>query len=343
MYRVGVIGLGSIAAMYETPESKYPYCHVGGIRLSEKVELAAVADISIPVRQRFEDVWGPVFPELRYYSSGAEMLASNELDIVAVCVRGPFHHQVVMEVLRAKPKAIFLEKPPTCSLNEMDEIVAVAKREGIPITVSYSRHWAPKVLRVAELVREGIIGEVQTVVGYTSAEGILSFTSHTTDLICQFAGYNPVSVSARGTVPKNDVPDGYEPEPMMDGKVLIEFENGVTGVQIGGEGEHGGFYCDVFGTKGSAQVGIYIDPVLRDSKNNKLDLSEFSIPENKSVFTVAYDQIADYLDGGPLPECTNDPFIAVHEIGFAAIESITTNQKIVLPNQNRSRKVFANG
>ena len=67
------------------------------------------------------------------------------------------------------------------------------------------------------------------------------------------------------------------------------------------------------------------------------------VPEEKSVFTVAYEQIADYLDGGPLPHCTNRDFMTVHELGFASIESINTGREVMLPAKNRTRKVFANG
>ncbi|MBT5533759.1 hypothetical protein HOK31_11915, partial [Candidatus Poribacteria bacterium] len=46
MYRVGVIGLGAIAARYSNPEDAHPYCHVGGIRHSDTTRLVAVADMS---------------------------------------------------------------------------------------------------------------------------------------------------------------------------------------------------------------------------------------------------------------------------------------------------------
>jgi len=340
MYKVGVIGLGSIAAMYSTPEDEMPYCHVGGIRHSNRVKLDAVADLSEPVQDNFRTTWGGVFPDTRYYGSATEMLDSESLDIVAVCVRGPHHFAVMMEVIESSPKAIFLEKPPSCSLQEMDIMVAAAQAKSIPITVSYSRHWCPHILRLQELVDQGLIGEVTTVVGYVG-ETFLSYASHVTDLICQFAGYCPTAVFARGRV-EGDAPEGYEPEPVLD-SMIVEFQNGITGIQVGTRGEHGEFYADVFGTAGYVRAGMYIPPAAFDEDGKPIDLTQHNIPANASVFEVAYDQIADYLDGGPLPHCTNDDWIAVHEVGFAGIESVLTNQRIELPNQNRTRKIFANG
>ncbi|CAI6086377.1 Gfo/Idh/MocA family protein [Cohnella sp. JJ-181] len=339
MYKVGVIGLGAIAAMYATPASEHPYCHVGGIRQSGKVELAAAAELSEAAREKFAGVWGEAFPALRYYDGSAAMLEKEALDIVAVCVRGPYHYRVVMEAIEAGPRAIFLEKPPSCSLEEMDGMVEAAARKGIPVVVSYSRHWNPHILRLQQLVREGLLGEVKTVVAYCG-HYVLSFASHTTDLICQFAGYEPEEVYARGTA-KGDAPTGYEPEPTLD-HMTIRFANGVTGVQVGGNGEHGSMYAEVFGEKGMLRVGMYTPTVLFDAQGQKLDLEPLQLPAPASVFTVAYDQIADYLDGGPLPHCTDAHFVAVNEIGFGAIESMHTGRAIPLPVPHRTRKVFAN-
>ena len=114
MYRVGIIGLGSIASRYSTPDDAYPYCHTGGIRFCETTELVAVADMSAERQEEFQQIWGPAFPDnsITYYETDTQMLESEDLDIVAVCVRGPHHFKVMQNVLKADIKAIFLEKPP---------------------------------------------------------------------------------------------------------------------------------------------------------------------------------------------------------------------------------------
>lgn len=341
MYKVGLVGLGNIAAGYSGPEDTAPYTHAGGINHSDKVELVAVADISEEAREKFRAKWGKCFPRTKYYPSFKEMLNAGELDIVTICTRGPHHHAAILETVRALPKAIFLEKPPTCSLAQMDEVVSASKAANIPITVSYSRHWGSHVLRMSELIRDGLIGKVTSVVGYCGG-AFLSFSSHTTDMICQFAGYCPVAVFARGKVPKLDVPDEYEPEPELL-SMVVEFENGVPGTQIGYDGDHGSFYCDVVGTDGRACIPFYAPPSARDRKGDIIDLERYVIPGVASPFKLAYEQIAAYLDGGTLPDCTNDDFVAVHEICFAGIESVLTNRRIKIPNENRTRRIFANG
>lgn len=342
MHKVGIIGLGSIAARYSNPADKYPYCHTGGIRYCESTELVAVADLSEERQAEFKETWGPAFPadSINYYKTDVEMLEKEDLDIVAVCVRGPHHYKVTMEVLKADIKAIFLEKPMGCSLAEVDEMAKTSKERNIPITVSYSRHWAPHLIRLQELVKDGLVGEVQSVIGYCGG-GVLSFSIHTTDLICQFGGYDPVSVSGIVSGGGN-VPEGYEPEPAAIA-ATIRYSSGAIGYHVGQHGKAGAFAVDVLGSEGTLHAGMYAGTVLHDKDGKLVDNATLELPENASVFKVAYGQIAAYLDGGPLPHCNHDDYMAVNEIGFAMIESSITGKTIDIPCQNRNRLIYANG
>lgn len=339
MHSVGIIGVGKIASHLDTPEAEAPYCHCGGIRLSEKVRLAAVADISPSALEAFQTLWGPHLPDVHRYSSAAEMLASESLDIVSICVRGPDHFDMAMQVLDRAPRAIFLEKPPSCSLDQMDRMLAKAKEKGTSITVSYTRHWTPHILRLQELVEEGIIGQVERIVAYTGRP-LVSYGGHTTDLICQFAGYCPQSVYATASR-MEPAPEGFDSEPHL-GSMMIEFSNGVTGFQIPTAGGQGDFYCEVYGTKGVVHAGMYIPPMIRRWEEGVLDNSRLGFPQNRSVFTCAYDEIADHLDGGRLPCCTDERFAIVNEIGYGAVESIYSGTRISLPNRKRDRLIYAN-
>lgn len=343
MYKVGVIGLGSIAARYSKPEDAYPYCHVGGIRQCKSTELVAVSDLSEERRQEFKEVWGSGFPEgsINYYESSAEMLEKESFDIVAVCVRGPYHYKVTMEVIKSgKTKFIFLEKPMGCSLNEVDEMTKSAEAKGIPIIVDYSRHWAPHLIKLQEMVKNGLLGDLQSVIGYCGG-GVLSFAIHTTDLICQFGGYDPISVCGYATKVEK-MQDGYESEPAVIG-ATIRFASGVTGFHVGNHGVAGAFAVDVLGSEGSLHAGIYTPTILRNKQGQVIDNNTLDLPPNESVFKVAYDQISAYLDGGPMPHCAKDDYMAVNEIGFGIIESSITGKTIDIPCQNRNRLIFANG
>lgn len=345
MYNVGIIGLGHIASTYSTTADVRPYSHTGGIRFSDRVRVAAVCDLLETQRQDYRDRWGDCLGSYNMYASDVEMLEKQkDLDIVAVCVRGPDHFEVTKRVIEYGPKAIYLEKPPTSSLAQMDELCALAAKKNIPITVDYTRHWSPSVIHTAKLVSEGIIGKVTHVTTY-SASSVLSFGIHSTDLLCQFAGYCPKTVWAHGNIGSISpelAAQGFHAEPTMR-SMYVEFENGVTGTQIEMPGEYGGFVADVVGTEGWAKCGIYTTPKIIIKGKGEADISTLGYPEEISPFTVAYGQIADYLDGGRKADCTDDTFRIINELGFAACESIRTGEKVNVGSADRSFKIYANG
>jgi predicted dehydrogenase len=347
-----VAGLGAIAQGYGSPQDAAPYCHVGGIRLSPRFALAAAADPFPAARENFREKWGDAFPDVALHDSLEAMLSARPYDCVAVCVRGPHHQEILRQVFAAKPRLIFLEKPPTPSLRDQDEVMDLSRRTGVPVTVSYSRHWGAAMMRMAELIRGGLIGRVRGVVAYCGGR-TLSFASHTTELLCRFATLTepgaPLTVTATGAdcahptaaVPPEFAARGFEVEPDLWG-MQVTFSNGVLATQVGRQGDHGQFYADVFGETGRARVGFPSVFAAFDAENKPIELPP--VEKDGGPFTTAYGQIAAYLDGGPVPDCTGDEFAVVNEIGFGAIESIRSGAApVALPNARRDRIIYANG
>lgn len=340
VYSVGLIGLGRIASTYGSADNPCSYCHAAGLWQSDRVRLSGVVDIAEPQRAAFRERWGSVLNDCPGYDSLDDLCAAGVPDIIAVCVRGPEHFAILKQVIDAGPKHIILEKPPTCSLAEADEIIALARAAGIGITVSYSRHFAPVNLHMQKRVQEGLVGEVHTVICYAD-NPFLSAGSHGVDAICQFAGYEAESIAATGW-PTEATRDGYEPEPNLK-TAVIRFRNGITGILLAKPGEHGVFYVDVLGSKGHARSGMYTAPVAT-VEGKTLTGDDLGVPAETSVFTQLYGKVAAYLDGGPAPHCHDADWHAVNEICFAGVESVADNgTPCAIPTARRDRLVFANG
>jgi predicted dehydrogenase len=347
--RVGLVGLGGMACSGE-PDDPSAYSHVSGILHSGRCALAATAELSAEKTDQFRVKWGQQFPATRSYASVAAMLANEALDAVDICIGGLWHFPVAMEVLRSAhpPRLVFIEKAPTTSLAEMDELAALAQERDVRLVVSYSRHWYPHLLWLEKLLADGLIGRIKTVVGYCRGP-ILSMGSHQSDMICQFAGYDPVAVTAKGRF--EDDPDfgwydgskaagGFEREPVID-NMTIEFASGVVAHQIGEYNDFWGLYCDIFGTTGRVRVQSDLLSVRAWSGFDKeIDLEPLGMPPKQGVFAGAYRQIADYLETGALPACCDKHVQAVHEIGFAAIESLHLGgQRVEFPVNHRNRRM----
>jgi predicted dehydrogenase len=345
MYKVGIIGLGKIASTgWGKPGDPLAFSHAGGLIHSRKAELVAGADTSPAQIEDFRKTWGDFLPRMRYYASADEMLATERLEIVAVAVKTPLHHDMTMRVLDAGVRAVFLEKPMTCSLAEADRLLEAARARGSFITVAYARHWKPIALRFERHVREGRLGRLITVAGYVGGR-VLHMGCHVTDMICQFAGYDPIAVTARGRWPDStpNLPPGFEPEPFLD-SMHIEFRGGLVAHQIGAPSDLDDFHVDVFGTDGMLRLPSYRAPIWLDVKRQPVPPEQWAAQPDRSVYTVAYDQIADHLDGGPIPACTGAEALKVHEIGMAAIESMLAGgARIELPLTQRDRRVYTIG
>ena len=89
------------------------------------------------------------------------MAAHPEVDLVVVCVRVPWHHDLVMAGLRAG-KPVFCEWPLGANLAEAEEMAGLARQRGLATIVGLQGRSDPAVQHARDLVVEGAIGEVLT-------------------------------------------------------------------------------------------------------------------------------------------------------------------------------------
>ncbi|MER8186434.1 Gfo/Idh/MocA family oxidoreductase [Kitasatospora sp. NPDC094015] len=96
----------------------------------------------------------------RAYGSWAELAADDEVDAVYVAAPHTAHHAAARLLLEAG-KAVLCEKPFTLNLAEAEDLVALARARGRFLMEAMWMYLDPTVRRVAELVRDGAIGEVR--------------------------------------------------------------------------------------------------------------------------------------------------------------------------------------
>jgi D-galactose 1-dehydrogenase len=108
-HRIGIIGLGKIS------EDQ----HVPAIRASPGFELTAVAS------RRGSSVGGVSLAFTDY----KDLLRLGELDAVAVCTPPQVRHTIARAALQAG-KHVLLEKPPTATLRELNDLTCLADRVG---------------------------------------------------------------------------------------------------------------------------------------------------------------------------------------------------------------------
>lgn len=90
-----------------------------------------------------------------------DMVAHPEVDMVVVCVRVPWHRDLVMAALRAG-KPVFCEWPLGANLAEAEEMADLARASSIRTIVGLQGRSDPAVRYAHDLVARGYVGEVLT-------------------------------------------------------------------------------------------------------------------------------------------------------------------------------------
>lgn len=142
--RAGVIGLGMGCN------------HVSGYREHPEIELVAVADID---SVRLEERGRKQLSVMNCYSTAAEMLKKEKLDIVSVAVPNVSHKDLTIAALNAGAN-VLCEKPMAMNAKEAEEMLAVAKKKKRKLGINFSYRFAPQSKAMKELVDGGSLGDI---------------------------------------------------------------------------------------------------------------------------------------------------------------------------------------
>ncbi|MBT2493363.1 Gfo/Idh/MocA family oxidoreductase [Streptomyces sp. ISL-96] len=148
--RWGVLATGGIASSFTTD--------LMAMRETDGAEVVAVASRTTEKAKAFADRFG--IP--RAYGSWAELAADEDIDVVYVAGPHSAHREAAALCLEAG-RAVLCEKAFTLNSREAQELVAVARRQDRFLMEAMWMYCNPVVRRLAELVRDGAIGEVRTV------------------------------------------------------------------------------------------------------------------------------------------------------------------------------------
>jgi myo-inositol 2-dehydrogenase/D-chiro-inositol 1-dehydrogenase len=95
-------------------------------------------------------------------AGSAEEIMASDADAVAICTSTDTHVDLVVAAAEAG-KAIFLEKPVSLNLEEVDRAVAAVKAAGVPLQVGFNRRFDPAHAAVQQAVANGAVGDVHMV------------------------------------------------------------------------------------------------------------------------------------------------------------------------------------
>jgi predicted dehydrogenase len=149
--------------------------HLPAVQSSSDVELTAVCTTRAASAEAARRAWGArlAFDDYR------KMIASPEIDAVAIVVRVPSHYAPTSAALEAG-KHVYCEWPLGRTTAEAVELAALAKAGGLVTAVGLQARANPALMHMRELVEAGFVGEVMAVHVSLLREGVLSRPSHRT-------------------------------------------------------------------------------------------------------------------------------------------------------------------
>ncbi|HYI73943.1 MAG TPA: Gfo/Idh/MocA family oxidoreductase [Gaiellaceae bacterium] len=131
---------------------------IPGARASDKVDLVAVASRSQAKAEEYAKEW-----EIeRAYGSYEALIEDPDVDAVYISLPNTMHREWSIRSLEAG-KHVICEKPFSRQPEDVEAAFDAAERSGRHLTEAFMYRHNPQTARLAELVREGAIGDLRVV------------------------------------------------------------------------------------------------------------------------------------------------------------------------------------
>lgn len=142
--RIGLIGSGFVSSI-----------HLESLRRVPAAEVVAVASPTESNVRRFAEEGG--IPN--WFTDYRKLLEMDEVDIVVLGLPNDLHCEAT-EAAADAGKHVIVEKPMACTLDECDRMIAACDSAGVKLMYAEELCFAPKYVRMKQLVDEGALGEV---------------------------------------------------------------------------------------------------------------------------------------------------------------------------------------
>lgn len=140
---IGVIGVGNMGKRHLRIYSQIP-----------QVKIVAIADSNETVGATLAKKYSA-----KYYADFKEMIATENLDCVSICVPTSLHYLVANRVL-TKGINTLLEKPITMDLFQAKKLLRIAKEKNIIFLVGHVERFNPGVSKVKDMIEKGELGGI---------------------------------------------------------------------------------------------------------------------------------------------------------------------------------------
>ena len=209
--------------------------------------------------------------EVKVYEDYKKMLENEEIDVVTIATESGYHAEIAIYCMN-KGKHCIVEKPMAMSIDDANEMIEVAKKNNVKLSVSHQNRFNAPIQKLREAVESNKFGKIMNGTarilwrrdegyykqapwrGTWDLDGgtLMNQCIHNIDLLQWMMGGEVERVYAECDTFRNPI-EGED-----FGAILIRFKNGAIGIV---EGSAVVFpknleeTLSVFGTEGTAVIG----------------------------------------------------------------------------------------
>lgn len=190
------IKLGLIGCGYWGPNL------IRNFRSLPNCNLKMICDLDI---QRLKHLTS-LYPEIEGATDYKRALNGAGVDAVVVSTPVRLHYKMAKESLQAG-KHTFIEKPMAMCVEECEELISLAEKNGLVLMVGHTFLYSAHVRRIKEIINKGDIGEIQYVTSRRLNLGLYQtdinvawdLAPHDLSIILYIMEELPISVNCQGT------------------------------------------------------------------------------------------------------------------------------------------------
>jgi predicted dehydrogenase len=171
MVRFGVVGYG-----YWGPNV------VRNLDRLDEADVMAVCDTDPVARRKV----AKAYPDVLVTADAAELMASPEIDAIAVVTPVWTHYELAKAALQ-NGKHIFVEKPFASSATQARELIDLAARKNLKIMVDHTFLFTGAVQKIKQLLQEGALGQLYY---YDSTRVNLGLFQHDVNVVWDLAPHD---------------------------------------------------------------------------------------------------------------------------------------------------------
>jgi myo-inositol 2-dehydrogenase / D-chiro-inositol 1-dehydrogenase len=293
----------------------------------------------------------------KWYDDMDDLINNSGCEVVDICLPNYLHATATLKAATAG-KHIIIEKPLAVTLEEADTMIAACKSAGVKLMYAEELCFAPKYERVRQLVNEGAIGDIYMLKQSEKHSGPhsdwfydinLAGGGVLMDMGCHGIAWfrwmlnNAKAISVYASM--NTVLHKNRTKAEDNSVVIIEFENGVTGVVENSWAKHGGMddKSEVHGTGGVVYADLFMgNAAIAYSKHGfgyAMEKADTTMGWSFPIFEEAFNQgyphelkhFIECVQQDKQPVVMGEDGRAVLEIIYAAYASAGQGKKIMLP------------